>query len=190
MTDFEKAEKLREKANVSFEEAKEALVNSDGDMLDAMIYLEKQGKSTQPNGGGYYSSDGVTEHEYRGANYNEGSRPQGDGGESFSDMMRRFGRFCARMLNKGVTNYLDATKGDRLMFSCPVLAAVVLLIFFFWITVPLFIISLFLGFRYQFRGPDLGRESFNNAMDSASQAVEEVKRSFAERANESNNTGE
>ena len=44
MDEFEKVEKLRQRANVSYEEAKEALDKSQGDLLDAMIYLEGQGK--------------------------------------------------------------------------------------------------------------------------------------------------
>ena len=44
MDNFEKVEKLRQHANVSYEEAKEALERSDWDILDAMIYLEKTGK--------------------------------------------------------------------------------------------------------------------------------------------------
>ena len=45
MDTFEKVEKLREKANVTFEEAKAALDEANGDLLDAMILLEKQGKA-------------------------------------------------------------------------------------------------------------------------------------------------
>jgi hypothetical protein len=44
MTNFEMVEKLREKANVSYEEAKEALERNNWDLLDAMVYLEQQGK--------------------------------------------------------------------------------------------------------------------------------------------------
>ena len=44
MDNFEKVEKLREHANVSYEEAKQALENSNWDILDAMIYLEQSGK--------------------------------------------------------------------------------------------------------------------------------------------------
>ena len=42
---IEKVERLREKANVSYEEAKEALEQSGGDLLDAIVLLERQGKS-------------------------------------------------------------------------------------------------------------------------------------------------
>ncbi len=45
MDTFEKVEKLREKANVTFEEAKAALEEANGDLLDAMILLERQGKA-------------------------------------------------------------------------------------------------------------------------------------------------
>ena len=44
MVDFEKVEKLVQKANVSYEDAKNALEAANGDMLDAIIALEKAGK--------------------------------------------------------------------------------------------------------------------------------------------------
>jgi len=180
MTDLEKVEKLREKANVSFAEAKEALDIAGGDILDAIIYLEKQGKCTEPAGGGYYSGTGAPLEQsqpYGENNYNAGRQ-----GESFRDMMKRFGRFCLDLLNKGNTNFLDAMRDDSLVFSCPVTGLVLLLCFFFWAVIPLFVISLFFRWRYRFRGADLGRESVNKVMDSASNVVEDVKHSFAERA--------
>lgn len=45
MENYEKVEKLRERANVSYEEAKEALEQNNWDILDAMIALEKSGKA-------------------------------------------------------------------------------------------------------------------------------------------------
>ena len=44
MDHFEMVEKLRAKANVSYEEAKAALEASDWDMLDALVLLENEGK--------------------------------------------------------------------------------------------------------------------------------------------------
>jgi translation elongation factor EF-Ts len=56
MATIELVEKLRQKANVTYEEAKEALEASGDNILDAMIYLERQGKVKPPQNGGYYSS--------------------------------------------------------------------------------------------------------------------------------------
>ena len=45
---LEKVERLREKANVTYEEAKAALEQTGGDLLDAMVLLERQGKVKEP----------------------------------------------------------------------------------------------------------------------------------------------
>lgn len=42
---LEQVDKVRERCNVSYAEAKEALVNSDGDVLEAIIYLEQKQKN-------------------------------------------------------------------------------------------------------------------------------------------------
>ena len=179
MTDLEKAEKLREKADVSFAEAKEALDIANGDILDALIYLEKRGKSTVPAGGGFFSSaDGAGTEQQSEPEYECRSEKYG---ESFWDILKRFGRFCKLSIRKGATNFLDATKNGDLMFSCPVIMLVAFIVFFFWITIPLFIISLFFGFRYRFRGSDLGRESVNRVMDNASEIAEDVKKNFSKK---------
>ena len=176
MTELEKVEKLREKADVSFAEAKEALDNAGGDVLGALIYLESQGKTTVPAGGGFFSSAGGKAPGQGSAHQYEKNKPQS--GESFGEMMKRFGSFCMKMLNKGNSNFLDAKKNDNLAFSCPVTALVALLLFLFWVTIPLFIISLFCGYRYSFRGADLGRDSVNRVMENAATVVEDVKNSF------------
>jgi len=188
MTELEKAEKLRTKADVSFAEAKEALDYAGGDILDALIYLEKQGKSTIPAGGGFFSGVGAPSEEYQ-PTYNREQHTQQEG-ERFGSMMKRFGAFCLNLLNKGNNNYLDAYRGDEHMFSCPVTALVLLVFFFFWITIPLLVVSLFFGFYYQFRGADLGTESVNRVMNGASDMVEEVKKSFSEGAHKTNGAEE
>lgn len=174
MVTLEQVERLREKANVSFEDAKAALEATGGDLLDALIYLEKQGKTTPPAGGGYYSSQASALVPAAPAGEKEKTRS----GESFSDMMKRFGRFCAKMLDKGNNNHLEAEKNGAKLFSMPVTVVAVLLIFFFWVVIPLFIVSLFFGFRYRFRGSELGKEAVNRVMESASDTVEGIKRSF------------
>lgn len=43
-TNLEQIDELRKRANVSYEAAKEALEKCNGDMVEALIYLEKQNK--------------------------------------------------------------------------------------------------------------------------------------------------
>ena len=192
MTELEKVEKLREKADVSFAEAKDALDASNDDILEALIYLENQGKAIVPPGGGFFSgAETADSEEQQNRTYSHSESQPGSSGESFGEMMKRFGRFCLMLLRKGNSNFLEAAKGGQPVFSCPVTIVVLFLVFFFWVTVPLFVISLFFGVRYRFRGSELGRDSVNNVMDSASNVVDEVKKTLSsginsEGANDSN----
>ena len=172
MTDLEKVEKLREKTGVSYTDAKEALENTDGSILEAIIYLEKQGKVETPPGGGFYSGAKAGAYGSTGAKHNRS-------GESFEDVMRRFGSFLIKILGKGMVNQLVAKRGDERLFALPIIAFIVLLVFF-WVTLPLFIITLFCGIRYHFVGPDIDKEAVNNVMKSASNMTEEVKNTFTE----------
>ena len=56
---LEQVERLREKADVSYAKAKEALLYSGGNLLDALIYLEERGYIPRPEGA-YYSTRGQT----------------------------------------------------------------------------------------------------------------------------------
>lgn len=176
MTTLEQVEKLREKTSVSFEDAKAALEASGGDLLEAIIWLERQGKVNPPVAGGYYSSNFTGEGEKDNAHHGAG-RPERQG-ESFSEMMKRFGRFCAKVISKGNSNYFEVEKNGKVVVSVPVTVLAISLIFLFWVILPLLILGLFLGCRYRFRGCELGRDSVNRVMDTASDTAENIKRSF------------
>ena len=176
MATLEQVERLREKANVSFEEAKAALDATGGDLLEAIIYLEKQGRVPPPANGGCYSSGEA------GSDAREPGRDDGqachDHYASFKEGAGKFGRFLARVFQIGNTNCLEAHKKGEVLFACPVTALVLLLIFFFWIVVPLFILSLFFGFRYRFIGNELGTEPVNRVMDGATDTADDIKNNF------------
>jgi hypothetical protein len=178
MATLEQVEKLRERANVSYDEARAALDATNGDLLEAMIYLEKQGKVNTPAGGGYYSSD---KNGGTAGNTNEQKKKVEYQGESFGDLLKRFGRFCLKMIQKGNTNSFEVMKGEESKASIPVTVLVLLLVFAFWITLPLMIVGLFFGLHYRFVGPDLGGGPVNNAMDSAAKAAEDFKKSIEEK---------
>ena len=55
-------DRLREKANISYEEAKIALENSNWDILEAMLYLEDIGMIKKPAVSVFYSNN--QQYEY------------------------------------------------------------------------------------------------------------------------------
>ncbi len=180
MVTLEQVEKLRERADVSFEEARDALEQSGGDLLDALILLERQGKTAAPPSGGFYS--GERDEDYEG---DQGAPHHGhrrNGHMSPGDVLRSLGAFLLKIVDIGNANYIDASKGDKVMLSCPVTVFVILLIVAFWVTIPLLFVGLIFGWRFKMRGPNLGRDSINDVIMGAEDAVEDLKNTVVETA--------
>jgi hypothetical protein len=177
MTTLDQVEKLRAMANVSYDEAKTALDATNGDLLEAIIYLEKQGKVTTPSGGGYYSSEKPADTgavPYKNAGWDK--QTNSDGG--ILSLMKKFGSFCLKMIRKGNANNFEVLMGEEVKTSVPVTVLSLLLIFAFMITIPLIVIGLFFGMRYRFTGPDCSGKTVNDAMNSAADAAINLKKSM------------
>ena len=179
MSTLENVEKLRAMANISYAEAKTALDAANGDLLEAIIYLEKQGKIIPPTGGGYYSSQTVNGSSVSSSEFCwEKQRNNCHHGEGFTSLLKRFGKFCVKMIRKGNANSFEVLKGEESKASAPVTGLALMLIFVPWITIPLIIMGLFFGFRYRFNGPDFSGNKVNDAMNSAADAAENFKKSI------------
>ena len=60
--------------------------------------------------------------------------------------------------------------------AVPMLILLILVFCLPWVTLPLLILGLFLGFRYQIAGPDLENDTLNGMMDSAASTASDVGR--------------
>ena len=173
MATLEMVEKLRQHANVSYNEAKAALDACGDDLLEAMIYLEQQGKVTPPNSQGHYST--YREQYPQGENGGYTGAGGTQRGETFGETLRRFWRWICSVVHKGNTNRFVVSRGGAQITSLPVTLLVVLVLCAFWVSAPLIVIGLFCGCKYQFRGPNLDDSSVNNVMDSVANAADNIK---------------
>jgi len=156
MDHYEMVEKLREKANVSYEEAKAALEATDWNLLDALVLLENQGKVT---GAETYSTK--TETSTRESH------------NRYGETAARVGRRIAAGINRAnVYSVVFSRKGETL-FELPLLVLALLVIFGFWVVVPLLIAGLFFGFKYALKGA-AGVEAVNRVMDKASEVADNI----------------
>ena len=169
MEHMEMVEKLMEKANVSYAEAKQALENNNWDMLDALIELERQGKVRTGQGTVHYTTESEKEQQ---KTQPESTRAQ----DARSGWEEFWSGFC-RLIRRGMQNSFVAQRHGETIISIPVLLLIVLLCVGFWIILPLMIVGLFCECRYSFRGPDLGRKDVNDAMGKASKYADDLKNS-------------
>ena len=164
MEHFEMVEKLRQHANVTYEEAKNALEQSDWDMLDALILLENAGKIRKENTDSYTTQ--------------KPPQPEKEPEQDLRSTLSKVFSYLGEMFGKANNIYMDVHRHDKLLTTIPLTVLALLLIFMFWWVVPAMVISMFFGCRYSFRGHKAAN-TVNKAMDKAAQAAESIKTSIS-----------
>lgn len=168
MENYEKAELLSQKAHVSLEEAREALVQNDWDMLDAMVALERKNRAAE------------TVHVEAGAGETEVPQPvsskrRDEGHMGFKAGVKELWRMVKKLFSMTLDNDFCVVRFGKKVLCVPVLVLIVLLVFCFWIVLPALLIALFFGCRYRFEGRELGKESVNRAMDKLGDLADDIK---------------
>ena len=159
MDHFEMVEKLRTKANVSYEEAKTALEASDWDMLDALVLLESEGKVKDAETAKEYTTQEKKDSSGAAMNYEEVRSSLGDG---LSKMLA----WIKKLFQKGNGNqFVINRRGDELI-AMPITVLALLMICFWPFSLIVLFVGLFLGARYSFSGPNIN-SNVNEVMDKA-----------------------
>ena len=169
MEQFEKVEKLRERANVTYEEARDALVACDWDLLDAMVYLEKLGKVSGPDQANYTTSyEGSVRYESVRDKIDE---QKGRTQEGLGDKLRRLFR---RLIDMSKDNFFRVVRQEDELIKVPVWTFVLALLICWQAVLIVMVISLFFGCRFSFEGKN-NLEGANRVMEKASEVANEVK---------------
>lgn len=177
MNNLEKVEKLREKANISYEEAKAILEECEWDLLDAVVILESRGKIKNNDGRSFCTKNDSAGEEPKNPqqvieSYQSYEQNKKEKNCRFFDGLWKGVKF---LFKKGCENKFLVKRNGNTVMDIPVLLLIVLMICFFWALLILMAVSLFFGFSYNFTGPDLGRENVNDIMNKASRAAENLK---------------
>lgn len=178
---FDKAMKLSARTGASLEDAKAALNACDFDMLDAVVYLEKLGKVIAPESESYTTSQESTrrQREYEEENTSRTKKV------TFGNLVGSFFKWLGKIIRIGNENFFDVEHNGTDTVKLPLTLCVVLLVFAFWVCIPLLIVGLFFSFRYSFSGPLFKKDDvFNSTMNKAADVTENIKREFNEAAAE------
>lgn len=161
MDHLEMVEKLREKANVSYEEASAALEKCNWDLLDALLLLEGEGRLNESG-----------EKASRTESYSTRPKPQkekkeGHGG--FAMLMHGLAQVVKR-LN---TVQLLIKKNGEERLSLSMLAVLLLALLSIWAVLIAAVVAMIFGYRFSVKGLSFD-DSVNAAMDKAGDFVNDV----------------
>ena len=168
---IEKVERLREKANVSYEEAREVLEETGGDLLDAMVLLERRGRVREP-GTSTFSTEYEEQSDY--VKVRDKVEEQENAAPSFKKSVKRLVRALITFIR---STFFQVNRGEENLITVPTILFVILLFFFWEILAPAMIIALFFGIRYSFDGEG-GAETANSILHKAGDFAQDVKNEF------------
>ncbi len=192
MDRFELVEKLVKSTGVSYEIAKIALESSGWDLLDAVIWLEKNGK-VEVKSNHFTTDPEQQQQQARSAEQQQQQqRAEAPRGSAQTQSSRGSGRILHSIFAKirGILfdNELVVCKqSGEIFLELPIWLTILLFCLAFWPTLIVLILVFILGFRFRFHGPDLGGEMLNSilnrAENSASDFVSNVKNSWSNNRN-------
>ena len=171
MEQLEKVEKLRERANVSNEDAKMALEKSNWDLLDAMVLLEQLGKVEAPNNTSYSTS---YEEQPQYLSVPDTIKSQETSG---CDGFSKLKKIIKKLWKKSKENYFCVTRKNEEIIKMPVWVFVIILLCAWELSLAVMVVALFFGCRYSFCGKD-DLSGINDVMDKAGNFADKVKQEY------------
>lgn len=144
---LEQIEMLRERANVTYAEAKEVLEKCNGDIVEAMIMLEGQAKVRAPQSQTYHSHSG---------------------------QCKGFFHSAKKILSKCNTTKFVIKKGDNTLIDIPVTLLLIFTVAALPLTAAGLLLALVTGHKFRFVKPDGSGVKINQTFDKMSSCVNSV----------------
>jgi len=187
MTNKEMVDKIVEKSGITREQAEQALEMHGGDLLDAMIYVERTYKnqngfssssfSTNTNNSANtapnpqpanFNNQAYTNPNFNQNNFNVHEKKSDINGKTFGDTMKVIINF---LVNNGIT----ISYKEKEFVTIPIV--VWLILFFSSISslAVLMLITMFLNVSYSFKGNELGKPKINRVMSNIYMFVQNFK---------------
>ena len=179
MDNLEKVERLREKADVTYDEAKRALEACNWDMLDAMIYLEALGKVKKTSDSGVYSSKVEEEKLYdveKTIKEEERKNQEENFKNKFKKGFDKFIKVCKE-------NHFIVKHEDKKIIDLPLGIALIIFLLGWHVLLIVMLISLFFEVRYELEGKN-DLKTVNSAMNKVADTADKLKKEFEDKVEE------
>ena len=160
MDHLEMVEKLREKANVSYEEASAALEKCNWDLLDALLMLEGEGRLNS-------EGDAPNQEKYTTRVQPKAEKKAGHGG--LAVLMKGLAQVVRRLNSV----QLLIKKNGEVRLELPMSVVLLLVVISIWAVGIAAVVAMFFGYRFAVKGLSFD-DSVNAAMDKAGSFVDDV----------------
>ncbi len=173
MTNAEMIEKIVSKSGVTPQQAEDALIRNNWDLLDAMIYVERTYGQQNAANASHYST-------YNAGNSNVGNNQGFDG---FDEQKPGFdgksvGEVLKNIFQKSVRNGIAIVHNEREIATLPLLVWIIFILSSCSSVLLLMLVCMFFNVNYRFKGNDLGGSKINGVFDFVYDFVQNLKKNI------------
>jgi hypothetical protein len=168
---------LRDKTNISYEEAKSVLENNNWNILDAMLYLEEHGRVKKPSVSIFYTN----EYKESYTNQKEVVNIKEDRDNNNSKSRNNFGGIfeaICKAIDTCNNIFVEIRRRGRVLLKLPLTVLILLLFFAFWIIIPLMIVGLFFDIEFLVLAKSVNTDKVNKVFSEISKNVQNIKEKF------------
>jgi hypothetical protein len=177
MDRFELVEKLVKSTGATYADAKAALESSGWDLLDAAVWLEKNGKAEEKTN--HFTTNPEQQEEQRRQQEEERrreARRREETARNSSANQNSRGSVVHSILRKAKEIIMDnelviCKRSGDIFLEIPIWLFIILLVVAFWPTFIVLVLVFIIGFRFRLHGPDLGSEKVNSILNRAENAA-------------------
>lgn len=167
---LEKIDSLRERANVSYAEAKDALEKSGGNMIDAIISLEGENKTVYDRAKKAQSRQKDTERMHHKK-------------EQYKSNADDFVDSSKKLLKSLNDTRVIMYNTDRVVFDISMTVTLIAAVFAFPISAAVFVIGLLTGNKYKIIRKNKKNDLVNSVLDKAAQVSKTVADNLKDKVN-------
>lgn len=174
MENLKLIEKLKDKANISYEDAKKVLENNNWDILDAMLYLERIGKVKKPSISTFYTNENKESYSEDYIVPSKDKKEEKKKSRKVNNFEGVFEAVC-KAIDTCNNIFFEITKEGRMFLKIPITVLILLLLFTFWIVIPLFIVGLFFDIEFSVSAKRVNTDKANKVFKEISVGVKKIK---------------
>ncbi|MCR1951194.1 MULTISPECIES: DUF4342 domain-containing protein [unclassified Clostridium] len=164
------------KAKITREEAIDALEKCNWDVVDTIIYLERNGKIENNE----TTTIIEVKEEDQKQEKNENSKRYKEGYGGIGEIIGRIFKFIGKFIKKGNENFFEIKKDNEKPIRVSITVSILLLVFLFAPTIVLLVIGLFCGYKYSLAGANINYDGVNSVFEKASESADTIKKDFKE----------
>ena len=167
-------DKLKNETNISYEEAKIALEKSNWDILDAFVYLEEKGKVQKPSVSMFYTNEYKENYKYSEITNNKNQENNYSNAKKDNTFEGIFVKVC-KIIDTCNNIFFEIKRENKTFLRIPVTVIIVLLIFAFWIIIPLYIAGIFFDIEFSLSGNRVAINKINHVLKAISANIKKIK---------------